>query len=77
MADRVGDVDVAVCANVAYNVADLGPFVEALTTVASHRVVLELDRGAPSGPALAALAALLGHLPSKSPDMGRRPGGGP
>jgi hypothetical protein len=43
VAGRVAHVDVAVCANVAYNVADLGPFVEALTAAASHRVVLELS----------------------------------
>lgn len=43
VADLVGEVDVVVCANVAYNVADLGLFVEALTTVARHRVVLELS----------------------------------
>jgi SAM-dependent methyltransferase len=43
VADLVGEVDVAVCANVAYNVADLGPFLDALTTAARHRVVLELS----------------------------------
>ncbi len=34
--------DVVVCANVAYNVPDLGPFVAALTAHARVRVVLEL-----------------------------------
>jgi hypothetical protein len=43
VADQVGCVDVAVCANVAYNVSDLGPFLDALTRVASQRVVLELS----------------------------------
>jgi SAM-dependent methyltransferase len=43
LAGQVGDVDVAVCANVAYNVADLGRFVQALTDAASERVVLELS----------------------------------
>lgn len=33
--------DVVVCAHVVYNVADLVPFVRALTTSARHRVVLE------------------------------------
>jgi SAM-dependent methyltransferase len=49
-ADRVGEVDVAVCANVAYNVAVLGPCVEALTAVASRRVVLELSAVHPQAP---------------------------
>jgi SAM-dependent methyltransferase len=42
VADRVERVDVAVCANVAYNVPDLAPFASALTSVARTRVVLEL-----------------------------------
>jgi SAM-dependent methyltransferase len=42
VAGQVGYADVAVCANVAYNVPDLGPFLEALTSAASQRVVLEL-----------------------------------
>ena len=42
VAGQAGHADVAVCANVAYNVADLGPFLEALTAAASQRVVLEL-----------------------------------
>ncbi len=41
-ADDVGGVDVAVCANVAYNVRALGPFVTALTQHSRERVVLEL-----------------------------------
>jgi 2-polyprenyl-3-methyl-5-hydroxy-6-metoxy-1,4-benzoquinol methylase len=43
VASIVGRVDVAVCANVAYNVADLGSLVGALTAAARHRVVLELS----------------------------------
>lgn len=43
VAERVGTVDVAVCANVAYNVPDLPEFVDALTRLARHRVVLELS----------------------------------
>lgn len=39
---EVGGVDVVVCANVAYNVPDLGRFVAALTSAARRRVVLEL-----------------------------------
>ncbi len=49
-ADRVGPVDVVVCANVAYNVADLGGFVAALAAVARHRVVLELSARHPQEP---------------------------
>jgi len=41
-ADEVKAVDVAVCANVAYNVRALGPFVTALTQHSRERVVLEL-----------------------------------
>jgi SAM-dependent methyltransferase len=43
VAARAGQADVVVCANVAYNVSTLGPFVEALTASARHRVVLELS----------------------------------
>ncbi len=43
VADRIGTVDVAVCANVAYNVPDLPAFVDALTRLARHRVVFELS----------------------------------
>lgn len=43
VAGHVGRADVAICANVAYNVADIGPFLEALTAAASRRVVLELS----------------------------------
>ncbi len=43
VAPDVDAVDVVVCANVAYNVADLAPFAAALTTAARHRVVLELS----------------------------------
>lgn len=50
VADRAGETDVAVCANVAYNVADLGPFIAALTAVARHRVVLELSASHPQSP---------------------------
>jgi hypothetical protein len=39
----VADADVAVCANVLYNVADVGPFLTDLTARASRRVVLELS----------------------------------
>lgn len=42
VADQVGLVDVVVCHHVAYNVADLVPFVTALSDHARHRVVLEL-----------------------------------
>lgn len=42
VADLVPEVDVAVCANVAYNVADLDAFLVHLTGKARRRVVLEL-----------------------------------
>jgi SAM-dependent methyltransferase len=42
VADEVPEVDVAVCHHVAYNVADLAPFLLALGTHARRRVVLEL-----------------------------------
>jgi SAM-dependent methyltransferase len=41
-ADQVPEADVVVCHNVLYNVADLAPFVAALTAAARHRVVVEL-----------------------------------
>lgn len=42
VASAVALADVVVCAHVAYNVADLGPFVAALTDHARHRVLMEL-----------------------------------
>ena len=42
VADRVEPADLVVCHHVAYNVADLVPFVSALTSHARRRVVLEL-----------------------------------
>ncbi|MDQ3353664.1 MAG: SAM-dependent methyltransferase, partial [Actinomycetota bacterium] len=42
VAPGVGPADVVVCHHVAYNVADLVPFVEALRAHARRRVVLEL-----------------------------------
>jgi hypothetical protein len=41
-APQTPDADVAVCHHVAYNVADLGPFLLALDAHAGRRVVLEL-----------------------------------
>ena len=49
-AHEVGTVDVALCANVAYNVADLSNFLAALTHAARHRVVLELSASHPQSP---------------------------
>jgi len=43
VANEAGHADVVVCANVLYNVADVAPFLEALTEAASERVVLELS----------------------------------
>jgi SAM-dependent methyltransferase len=42
VAGSAPDTDVVVCAHVVYNVADLAPFVAALTAHARRRVVLEL-----------------------------------
>ena len=42
VADEVPEVDVVACHHVAYNVADLAPFLIALGAHARHRVVLEL-----------------------------------
>jgi SAM-dependent methyltransferase len=50
VAPEVGTVDVAVCANVAYNVADLGSFIQELTAISSSRVVLELTASHPQAP---------------------------
>lgn len=42
MAEAAGHADVVLCHHVAYNVASLGSFVQALDTAASRRVVMEL-----------------------------------
>jgi precorrin-6B methylase 2 len=48
-ADRAApNADVVVCRNVAYNVADIAPFIEALTSHADRLVVLELTEAHPS-----------------------------
>ncbi len=47
VADRVGQVDVAVVGHVLYNVADLEPFARGLATVARRRVVFELTERHP------------------------------
>jgi len=47
VADRIGEVDVALAGHVLYNVADLEPFVRALATRARRRVVFELTRRHP------------------------------
>lgn len=48
VADRVEAQDVVVCHNVVYNVADLPPFVDALTSHARRRVVVELTADHPT-----------------------------
>lgn len=50
VAGEVGRADVAVAANVAYNVAELGAFVEHLYAAAPRRVVLELTSLHPTAP---------------------------
>src|SRR5262249_53234074 len=50
VADRVPPADVVVCHNVFYNVADLAPFVAALTAHARRRVVVELTNQHPMAP---------------------------
>jgi hypothetical protein len=47
VAGRVGPADVVVCHHVLYNVADLAPFVAALTSHARRRVVAELTERHP------------------------------
>jgi SAM-dependent methyltransferase len=47
VAGRVGPADVVVCHHVLYNVADLAPFVDALTGHARRRVVAELTERHP------------------------------
>lgn len=42
VADEIPECDVVVCHHVAYNVADIGPFLQALDRHARRRVVLEL-----------------------------------
>lgn len=48
VADDVPLCDVVVCHHVAYNVADIGPFIAALSTHARRRVVLELPMEHPT-----------------------------
>jgi SAM-dependent methyltransferase len=47
VSDDVPECDVVVCHHVAYNVADLGPFLVALDRHARHRVVLEVPEHHP------------------------------
>lgn len=47
VADQVEPVDVAVCHHAIYGVAEIEPFLEALTATARHRVVLELSAHPP------------------------------
>lgn len=47
VAAAAGSADVVVCHNVAYNVADLDPFVRALAGLARRRVVIELTAAHP------------------------------
>ncbi len=47
VAGVVGQADVVLCHHVAYNVADLGPFVRALDRAAGRRVVMELTLAHP------------------------------
>jgi hypothetical protein len=62
VAKQAGQVDVVVCANVAYNVSDIAPFVEALTVAARNRVVLELTAVHPQS-SLSPLWAHFWNLP--------------
>jgi SAM-dependent methyltransferase len=58
VAPEVGQVDVVVCHHVFYNVADLPPFVTALTGAAERRVVVEMTGSHP----LTASASLWRHF---------------
>jgi hypothetical protein len=62
VAHQAGAADVVVCANVAYNVGMLGPFVEALTAAARHLVVVELTAVHPQS-SLSPLWEHFWHLP--------------
>lgn len=58
IADETGVADVVVCGHVLYNIPDLGPFVQALTSHARRRVVAEITERHP----LAALNPLWQHF---------------
>lgn len=58
MASDVPSADVAVAANVVYNVADIGDFLTAMTAHARHRVVVELTDNHP----WTSMAALWRHF---------------
>lgn len=58
VADQTPQCDVVVCHHVFYNVAHLVPFVEALTSHAQHRVVVELPQQHP----LSSLSPLWKHF---------------
>jgi SAM-dependent methyltransferase len=47
VAAEAGTADVVVCGHVLYNVADLGPFVQALSAAARRRVVVEVTAAHP------------------------------
>jgi hypothetical protein len=47
LADEADVADVVVCGNVVYNVADLAPFIHALTDHARHRVIVEVAAAHP------------------------------
>ena len=84
VAAQAGPADVVTCYNVTYNVAGIGPFLDALTASrAAHRGARD-DRGAPAGHAERAVAAVPrpataggphGRRPARDPGRaGRRPG---
>jgi hypothetical protein len=62
VAHQAGAADVVVCANVTYNVAALGPFVEALSAAARHLVVVEMTAVHPQS-SLSPLWEHFWHLP--------------
>jgi Methyltransferase domain len=47
VASQAGQADVVVCGHVLYNVPDLVPFITALNTAATRRVVIEITRSHP------------------------------
>lgn len=67
VAPDVGPADVVVCHHVAYNVADLVPFVTALTAHARRRVVLELTARHPQTSSNPLWLALHGVVRPSSP----------
>ena len=64
VADETPVCDVVICHHVVYNVGDLVPFIEALTSHARRRVVLELPTRHPLEPPQRCMETILGSRPT-------------